>query len=78
MVLVDAPAVLGWTRWTEIGNRYNIGMVRALLSNAVETGPIPPQPIGATVSRFSARCVKRRSTWHWRKITTWRAKKPAW
>jgi hypothetical protein len=49
IVLVDAPAVLGWTRWTEIENRYNIGMVRALLSNAVETGRIPPQPIGATV-----------------------------
>src|SRR5690349_22210273 len=28
IVLVDAPAVLGWTRWTEIGNRYNMGMVR--------------------------------------------------
>src|ERR1700751_2242805 len=31
IVLVDAPAVLGWTRWTEIGNRYNMGMVRELL-----------------------------------------------
>ena len=48
IVLVDAPAVLGWTRWTEIGNRYNVGMVRALLANAVETGRIPPQPIEAT------------------------------
>ena len=48
IVLVDAPAVLGWTRWTEIGNRYNTGLVRELLSNAVETGRIPPQPIEAT------------------------------
>jgi AcrR family transcriptional regulator len=48
IALVDAPAVLGWTRWTEIGNRYNAGMVRALLTNAVETGRIPPQPIEAT------------------------------
>jgi hypothetical protein len=47
-ITVDAPAVLGWTRWTEIGNRYNIGLVRALLTNAVETGCIPPQPIEAT------------------------------
>jgi hypothetical protein len=45
---VDAPAVLGWTRWTEIGNRYNIGLVRELLANAVETGRIPPQPVEAT------------------------------
>jgi AcrR family transcriptional regulator len=48
IVLVDAPVVLGWTRWTEIGNRYNIGLVRALLTNAVETGRIPAQPIEAT------------------------------
>src|SRR5262245_30559689 len=36
IVLVDAPAVLGWTRWTEIGNRYNIGRVRDLLTHAIE------------------------------------------
>lgn len=48
IVLVDAPAVLGWTRWTEIGNRYNIGLVQDLLTNAVETGRIPAQPIEAT------------------------------
>lgn len=48
IVLVDAPAVLGWTRWTEIGNRYNIGLVRALLAGAVETGRIPAQPVEAT------------------------------
>jgi AcrR family transcriptional regulator len=48
IVLVDAPGVLGWTRWTEIGNRYNTGLVRELLTNAVETGRIPPQPIEAT------------------------------
>lgn len=48
IVLVDAPAVLGWARWTEIGNRYNIGLVRALLSSAIETGRIPSQPVEAT------------------------------
>jgi AcrR family transcriptional regulator len=48
ITLVDAPAVLGWTRWTEIGNRYNTGLVRELLTNAIETGRIPPQPIEAT------------------------------
>ena len=48
IVLVDAPAVLGWTRWNEIGNRYNIGLVQDLLTNAVETGRIPAQPIEAT------------------------------
>jgi AcrR family transcriptional regulator len=48
IVLVDAPAVLGSSRWSEIGDRYNIGLVRALLTNAIETGRIPPQPVEAT------------------------------
>jgi AcrR family transcriptional regulator len=48
IVLVDAPAVLGSSRWSEIGNRYNIGLVRDLLASAVDTGRIPPQPIEAT------------------------------
>jgi len=48
IVLVDAPAVLGWSRWTEIGNRYNTGLVRDLLTSAIETGRIPPQPVEAT------------------------------
>jgi AcrR family transcriptional regulator len=48
IVLVDAPAVLGWTRWTEIGNRYNIGRVRDLLAHAIEIGRIPSQPVEAT------------------------------
>jgi AcrR family transcriptional regulator len=48
IVLVDAPAVLGWTRWTEIGNRYNLGLVRGLLTHAVEVGRIPPRPVEAT------------------------------
>jgi AcrR family transcriptional regulator len=48
IVLVDAPAVLGWTRWTEIGNRYNTGLVRDLLTSAIQSGRIPPQPVEAT------------------------------
>lgn len=48
IALIDAPAVLGWTRWTEIGNRYNTGLVRALLTQAIETARIPPQPVEAT------------------------------
>ena len=48
IVLVDAPAVLGWERWTEIGNGYNIDLVRDLLTAAIETGRIPSQPVEAT------------------------------
>ncbi len=48
IVLMDAPAVLGWQRWTEIGQRYNIGVVTSLLTAAIEAGSIPPQPVEAT------------------------------
>jgi len=48
ITLVDAPAVLGLARWTEIGERYNTGLVRDLLANAIETGRIPAQPVEAT------------------------------
>jgi AcrR family transcriptional regulator len=48
IVLMDAPAVLGWARWTEIGQRYNIGVVTSLLADAIEAGRIPPQPVEAT------------------------------
>jgi AcrR family transcriptional regulator len=45
IVLLDAPAVLGWERWREIGNRYNMGLVLALLAHAIEVGRIPAQPV---------------------------------
>jgi hypothetical protein len=44
IVLLDGPAVLGWQRWREIGMRYGLGLVEAMLTRAMETGRIPPQP----------------------------------
>ena len=40
--------MLSSSRWSEIGNRYNIDLVRALLTSAIESGRIPPQPVEAT------------------------------
>ncbi len=45
IVLLDAPAVLGWERWREIGNRHNMGLVLALLAHAIDVGRIPRQPV---------------------------------
>jgi AcrR family transcriptional regulator len=45
IVLLDAPAVLGWERWRDIGNRHNMGLVRGLLRYGIESGRIPPQPV---------------------------------
>jgi AcrR family transcriptional regulator len=45
VVLLDAPAVLGWERWREIGMRYGMGLVEGVLAHAIDTGVIPSQPV---------------------------------
>jgi AcrR family transcriptional regulator len=45
IMLIDAPSVLGWERWTEISNRYNMGLAQALLAQAMEMGRIAEQPV---------------------------------
>lgn len=44
IVLLEAPAVLGWERWREIGTRYGMGLVEAVLAHAIDVGRIRPQP----------------------------------
>lgn len=45
IVLIDAPAVLGWERWREIGMKYGVGLVEALVAYAIREGRIPDQPV---------------------------------
>ena len=45
IVLLDAPAVLGWEQWREIGARYGLGLIEALLTAGMEAGEIKRQPI---------------------------------
>ena len=47
ILLIDGPAVLGWERWREIGQRYGLGLTAAALQAAVDTGALPPQPVEA-------------------------------
>jgi AcrR family transcriptional regulator len=44
IVLVEAPAVLGWARWREVGLRYGLGMVQSLLAYGMEAGAVREQP----------------------------------
>ena len=44
IALVDAPSVLGWERWREIGMRYALGLVTATIDEAIDAGLIPRQP----------------------------------
>ena len=46
--LVDAPAVLGWDRWRAIGAKYGLGIIEAMLGQAVADGVIPNQPLRPT------------------------------
>ena len=46
IVLLDAPAVLGWERWREIGMRYGMGLVEGVLAHAMEVGRVRKQPVG--------------------------------
>jgi len=45
ILLIDAPAVIGWEAWREIDARYGLGLVRALLARGVEEGTLDPHPV---------------------------------
>ena len=44
IVLLDAPSVLGWERWREIGWRYGAGLTEGVVQAAIDAGAIAPQP----------------------------------
>lgn len=48
IVLIDAPAVLGWEQWRAVGVKYGLGVIEAMLAQAVAEGAIPDQPARAT------------------------------
>jgi AcrR family transcriptional regulator len=45
IALVDAPSVLGWERWREIGLRYGFGLVQGTVQAAMDARLIEPQPV---------------------------------
>src|SRR5262249_16280493 len=45
IALIDAPSVLGWEEWLEIGRKYGFGLVQGTLEAAVEAGLIERQPV---------------------------------
>ncbi len=45
IALLDAPAVLGWSRWREIELRHTIGLVENALAGAMAAGRIREQPV---------------------------------
>jgi AcrR family transcriptional regulator len=45
ILLLDAPAVLGWQAWRDMADRYGLGLLQHALQSAIEAGAITPQPI---------------------------------
>jgi AcrR family transcriptional regulator len=45
IVLLDAPAVLGWERWRAIGLRHGLGLVAGTIQAGIDAGLIAPQPV---------------------------------
>jgi AcrR family transcriptional regulator len=45
LTILDAPSVLGWEAWREVGERYGLGLVRAGLSVAMDAGAIARLPL---------------------------------
>lgn len=45
IVLIDAPAVLGWEEWRAIGERYGLGLIVAALEAGMESGALARQPV---------------------------------
>jgi AcrR family transcriptional regulator len=48
IALHDAPAVLGWERWREIGAANGLGLIEASLAAAIEAGEIRQLPVKPT------------------------------
>jgi AcrR family transcriptional regulator len=48
IVLIDAPSVLGWQRWREVGEKYGLGVIEAMLAQAIADGVVPEQPLRPT------------------------------
>jgi len=45
IMLIDAPAVLGWEEWHAIDARYALAEIEAGLATLIEQGVIDPQPV---------------------------------
>jgi AcrR family transcriptional regulator len=45
IALTDGPSVLGWRRWREVCHHHVLGLVRLLVTQAVEDGSFRRQPV---------------------------------
>jgi AcrR family transcriptional regulator len=60
IVLIDAPAVLGWERWRELEEQHALGTIKFAMQGAAEQGRVQPELVDvyahmllATVNEFA-------------------------
>ena len=44
LILLDAPAVLGWAAFRDVAQRYSLGMTEQMLVEAIKAGQLARQP----------------------------------
>lgn len=47
IMLIDAPAVLGWQRWRDLDEQGPLGVIRGLLADAAQAGRLPARHVDA-------------------------------
>ncbi|MHA7651479.1 TetR/AcrR family transcriptional regulator [Mycobacterium sp. ML4] len=45
LILLDAPAVLGWAVFRAVAQRYSLGMTEQLITEAIAVGQLPRLPV---------------------------------
>jgi AcrR family transcriptional regulator len=54
IALVDAPAVLGWSRWRELDEQYTLGGVRRSLQLLADSGRVPADQVDSLANMLIA------------------------
>jgi AcrR family transcriptional regulator len=54
IVLLDGPAVLGWSRWREVHSEFTFAELHLMLDRLVEAGVMAPQPTAPLASLLLA------------------------
>jgi AcrR family transcriptional regulator len=45
LILLDAPAVIGWAGFRDVAQRYSLGMTEQMLNEAIRAGQLARQPV---------------------------------
>jgi AcrR family transcriptional regulator len=58
IVLIDAPAVLGWQKWREIEAQHGLGLLKTALQRAAEAGRLQPEQVDVSAHLLLAAVIE--------------------